>query len=181
LKKDQALYILDWLKRKCRLGWKPGVIKSHIVGNETHNLPVLNRSDKPWNLWEQFAEEHPTSPSQMQSHKNAPILNQSVPPSSNTELDDVEKVWKPGRGTFLELLKYVTSESHSKSCLSYYYVRLIETFDLYKRLVTEMERARTHALKHYDELNPGEEQKAAIRRGMQPVTTCVRRQTCTQL
>jgi hypothetical protein len=82
LKKDQALYILDWLKRKCRLGWKPGVIKSHVVGDETHNLPVLNRSDKPWNLWEQFAEQHP--------HKEA---------------EDVEKVWIPGRGTFLELVK----------------------------------------------------------------------------
>jgi hypothetical protein len=47
-------------------------------------------------------------------------------------------------------------------------VRLIETFDLYKRLVTEMERARAQATKHFEDLNPSAEAKATVLLGMLP-------------
>jgi hypothetical protein len=75
--------------------------------------------------------------------------------------------FQAGRGTFLSLLHYVTEESRSKSCLSYYYVCLVETFDLFKRLVTDMERVHVDSLRHYDEINDSDIAKEAVLRELQ--------------
>ena len=68
---------MDWIKRKCRLGWKPGVIKSHVVGYETYDIPALTRTDKAWNMWETFAEEHPARPIKKEQH---PLFSAHVRP-----------------------------------------------------------------------------------------------------
>jgi hypothetical protein len=61
------------------------------------------------------------------------------------------------------LLKYVTERSRQKSCLSYYYVRLIETFAMYERLITQCERDQAEALKTFDSLYTCPEMHKAIR------------------
>jgi hypothetical protein len=110
--------MLDFIKEKCALGWKPGVINNHNIGNETHELPVLTRTDKSWQLWETYAEQHP--------YQNKKKQKAQPPEAALDALNECQDYqgWKPGRGTFLSLLRFVTAESRSKSCLSYYYVRL---------------------------------------------------------
>ena len=61
------------------------------------------------------------------------------------------------------LLKYVTERSRQKSCLSYYYVRLIETFAMYERLITQCEMDQASALNNFDTLHPCPEMHTAIR------------------
>jgi hypothetical protein len=87
--------------------------------------------------------------------------------TSSQYVQPLAEGFQAGRGTFLSLLHYVTEESRSKSCLSYYYVRLVETFDLYKRLVTDMERVHVDSLRHYDEINDSDTAKEAVLRELQ--------------
>ena len=58
--------------------------------------------------------------------------------------------WMPGRGTFMTMLKYVTEPTTSKACLSYYYIRLLDTFQLYDNLVEDMMRLQEGALQDFE-------------------------------
>jgi hypothetical protein len=163
-----------------------------VLEGELHEVPVLNRTDKPWKLWETYSEEHPNPkqnnkkeglPSEQatdhsspknkskKTNKNRQPAQQSIRPEQSQVSEEatttVEASWKPGRGTFLALLDYVTEESRSKACLSYYYVRLIESFALYKQLVSDMERVHVQALWHYDELFHCETNRASVRLQLQ--------------
>jgi hypothetical protein len=123
LKRDQALHIMDWIKRKCRLGWKPGVIKCQVVGNETYDIPKLTRTDKAWNSGRPLLKNTLHVPkkssstlcmrsSQVQQQTTGTKTRQrmtkkknSEPPQSTTcaavaancnEVEDLEIGWKPG-------------------------------------------------------------------------------------
>ena len=117
LSKDDSYWMLDWIKDRCPLGWKPGVIKRVVAGGEEYKFNVLQRAGKKSDMWKLFAVDKAKMKATMK--------------------DDI---WLPGRGTFMAFLKLVTEEVRSKACLSYYYVRLLDTFNLYKRLVTDMEK-----------------------------------------
>ena len=85
---------------------------------------------------------------------------------------DYKKIWKlqllpgsfqPGRDTLRTFVKYVTERSRQKSCLSYFYVRLIETFAMYELLITQCEKDQTEALRIFDRQFPSPEMQNAIR------------------
>ena len=50
----------------------------------------------------------------------------------------------------MTMLKYVTEPTTSKACLSYYYIRLLDTFQLYDNLVEDMMRLQEGALQDFE-------------------------------
>ena len=88
----------------CDSGWKPGAIHKKKMGGVLYEFNVLQRtggSYELWKLYRDFKRKHAES-----------------------------GVFAAGRGTFLTLLRYVTEEARSKACLSYYYVRILDTFEI---------------------------------------------------
>ncbi len=71
--------------------------------------------------------------------------------------------FRPGRDTLRSFLKYVTERTRKKACLSYYYVRLIETFAMYERLISQCESYQAEALADYDRLYPCLDAQRVIR------------------
>ena len=124
LKTDDALDVLRWIKDMCPLGWKPGRIKTVIEGGVQYKFNVLQRAGKASLLTKRYAV-----------HKK-----------QKREKFEDPNTWIPGRGTLLAFLKLVTEEVRSKACISYYYIRLVDTFQLYKRLVSDMEKLYTDAV-----------------------------------
>ncbi len=160
-----------------------------------YDFPLLNRTEKPWKLWDIYAKEHPnptkrnkpalpsdqvpkrTSPSKhgktLKKKKAAPakqslVVHIGIVADAATVAITIPSTDAQSRAEGYHadraLLHYVTEESRSKSCLSYYYVRLVETFDLYKRLITDMERLHVDSLRHYEEINDSDTEKEAVRR-----------------
>jgi hypothetical protein len=128
LKETTAFGMLHWIEAHCPLGWKPGVIKTFRVAGKIYEFNVLQRAGSATELWREYAK-----------HKAA--LRKTLGDSS----------WLPGRGTFMMFLKYVTDEVRSLACLSYYYIRLLGTFDLYERLVSDMHGLYDESLRRLEE------------------------------
>jgi hypothetical protein len=57
----------------------------------------------------------------------------------------------PGRDTMRAFAKYVTERTRSKACVSTYYVRFIEAFAMYARLISQCEKDQEDALTLFDE------------------------------
>jgi hypothetical protein len=127
LGQEACVAMCEWIRDHCSLGWKPGVLKKHKVQGNDYEFNVLCRSDTGTALWTLYKEQR----------------GEVLP----------HVMWRPGRGTFFLLLRYITEESRSKACLSYFYVRLCDTFDLYKRLLTDCETAVIQGLGHFKELH----------------------------
>ena len=50
--------MLHWIREKCTYGWKPGAINTVILAGVVYEVPMLNRTEKPWKLWDTYAAEH---------------------------------------------------------------------------------------------------------------------------
>ncbi len=128
---------LEWIKKNCAQGWKPGAIKKHVVARQSYAFNVMYRNGSGNEAWKQYQT----------ASKNA---------------KHVGDAFQLGRGSFLTLLGLVTERVRSKACLSYFYTRLTETFDTFNDLVTEMERVHLDAVKLLSEQRLSAERHAAI-------------------
>jgi hypothetical protein len=63
----------------------------------------------------------------------------------------------------LTLLRYVTVEARSKACLSYYYVRMLDTFEIYENLVLHVETLHVSALLSTAEAHGSKAAEAAVK------------------
>jgi hypothetical protein len=111
---------LDWIYAHSPLGWKPGAINRKRIGGLLYEFNVLQRTGGATEMWKKY-----------QSFKKTFAI---------------KGLFAAGRGTFLTLLRYVTVEARSKACLSYYYVRMLDTFEIYENLVLHMETLYVSAL-----------------------------------
>ncbi len=103
-----------WIKNRVSLGWKPGATKIVVIDDFEYKFNLLQCPDSFWELWWKY--------------KGTKETWEGALPK--------EMTGKPGRDAFFTMLKLITVKCRSKSCLDYYYVRLIETFEMYERLVT---------------------------------------------
>jgi hypothetical protein len=83
-------------------------------------------------------------------------------------MESPKKSFKPGRDTLRQFLKYVTAPCRSKACLSFYYVRLVDTFVMYEQLITECVEDQQDAMRLFDDLNPCTTQQAHTRKQLVP-------------
>ncbi len=137
LTKGVVFATLEWIKNNCAQGWKPGVIKKHVVAGQSYAFNVMYRNGSGNEAWKQYQR------------------------ASKTE-KHVGDAYQLGRGSFLTLLGMVTERVRSKACLSYFYTRLVETYDTFDDLICEMERVHLDAVKLLYDLHLSEERYAAV-------------------
>ena len=68
-----------------------------------------------------------------------------------------------GRDTLRAFAKFVTKRTRSKACLSTYYVRFIEAFGMYARLISQYEKDQEDALIVFDQQYECPEKQKFIR------------------
>ena len=95
LTKDVVFATLEWIKNNCAQGWKPGVIKKHVVAGDTYAFNVMYRNGSGNEAWIQYQKA-----------------------SKNTK--HVGNAFQLGRDSFLTLLGLVSERVRSKACLSYF-------------------------------------------------------------
>ena len=132
LSEQAAKEMLEWIRAHCPLGWKPGAVKTYRVQSKRYDVHRLNRSSGATELWRLYSA----------AKKRFRVENET-------------SEWLPGRGTFMTLLKYVTEQTSSKACLSYYYIRLLDTFEYYDKLVEDMETLQNAGYEDLKEMNGG--------------------------
>jgi hypothetical protein len=138
LSKEVALYVLGWIKGICPLGWKPYSLRTYVLSGTAYKFNKLLRTESVRKICGAFAEHQKRSA-------------------------DIPGTFRPGRDTLRKFLKYVTERTRKKACLSYYYVRLIETFEMYERLITQCESDQEEAVNAYDKIHPCQEAQKFIR------------------
>jgi hypothetical protein len=140
LTEDISFHVLAWIKSICPLGWKPYNVRTYVLGGTGYKFNKLLRTESVRKICEAYAQHHERS-----------------------GWEDLPGTFRPGRDTLRSFLKYVTERTRKKACLSYYYVRLIETFGMYERLIVECERHQAEALADYDILFPCPEAQRVVR------------------
>ena len=106
--------MLNWLDDRCICGWAAGIVRDRIVSGETISLPRLLRDGTVTDLWMSWKSD-------VRGGKSAAF--QSI------------KVGKrPGYGTFCFICEILTVEVTSSNCLSYYFTKNEESFQLYREL-----------------------------------------------
>ncbi len=140
LTENISLHVLAWIKSICPLEWKPYSVQTYVLGGAAYKFNKLLRSDSIRKICAAYAEHHERSGWQ-----------------------DFPGTFRPGRHTLRSFLKYVTERTRKKACLSYYYVRLIETFAMYERLISQCESHHAEALADYDILYPCLDAQRVIR------------------
>jgi hypothetical protein len=122
-------------------------VSTYFVQGEGYRFNKVQRTASIRVIWQAY-----------QSYQKSIALNVVTPGTS----------FKPGRDTLRQLLKYVTAPCRSKACLSFYYVRLVDTFVLYERLITECAQDQRHAIQCFDELHTCTTHQAQIRSALVP-------------
>jgi hypothetical protein len=117
LTREAAFDMLRWIHLNCPIGWKPGIITRFSLGGVEYQMPVLARIGDVKEMWTAYKLAHKA------------LGNVSSP-----------RKWTPGEGTFKTFLRYITRQIHSRSCLSYYYLKMLDTFATWIKLVQHMER-----------------------------------------
>jgi hypothetical protein len=143
LSKEVAFYVLGWIKGICPLGWKPYSLRTYVLTGTAYKFNKLLRTESVRKICGAFAEHQ-------------------------ERYADIPGTFRPGRDTLRKFLKYVTERTRKKACLSYYYVRLIETFAMYERLITQCEIDQEEALNAYDNIHPCLEAQQIIRTKLIP-------------
>ena len=122
---EDGFFMCDFIQDICKLGWKPNHIHSYECGGMEHANPRLLRDIKPYRLWKLYQQQ--------QDERDAVLKKEAEEAAKLSKDEDLapapKRKWRPGRGTFLLLLDHLTVEIKDKSCLSYYYVRLVQCFD----------------------------------------------------
>ncbi len=54
LTKDVVFATLEWIKNNCAQGWKPGVIKKHVVAGQSYVFNVMYRNGSGNEAWKQY-------------------------------------------------------------------------------------------------------------------------------
>jgi hypothetical protein len=121
--------MLKWIENRLSLGCKPGATKTVVIDDYEYKFNLLQCPDSFLELSRKYEGTKETWEGALSN----------------------EMTGKPGRDAFFAMLKLITVKCRSKSCLDYYYVRLIETFEMYQRLVTDMEKSQCDALKSFAE------------------------------
>jgi hypothetical protein len=127
LGEEDGFQMCDFISDLCRLGWKPNHVHDYECAGIQHSNPRLLRDIKRYPMWKLYQEDQDKRDA---AQAKADELARSKKSSSDADLDEERKrKWRPGRGTFLLLLEHLTIEVKDKSCLSYFYVRMVQCFD----------------------------------------------------
>jgi hypothetical protein len=125
LSDEDGFKMCDFIADICSLGWKPNHVHEYECAGRQHSNPRLLRDVKRYPLWKLYQEEQDKRDAMLDAKAEA---GKSSSTTADLE-DEPKKKWRPGRGTFMLLVEHLTIEIKDKSCLSYYYVRMVQCFD----------------------------------------------------
>ena len=117
----------DFIADICRLGWKPNHVHEYECGGQEHKNPRLLRDIKKYPLWKLYQGEQDKRDALAEKEAAAKAAADAAAGISDLA-DPAKKIWRPGRGTFMLLVDHLTIEMKNKSCLSYFYVRMVQCF-----------------------------------------------------
>ena len=120
----------DFISEILVLGWKPNHIHEYHCAGMEHRNPRLIRDVKAHKFWKMFQKKRDKEDAEEYTRLAA------MPHSDLTE--PPKKRWRPGRGTFLLLLEHLTVELKNKSCLSYFYLRMVQCFQDHGKFIDHL-------------------------------------------
>jgi hypothetical protein len=167
LTKEIAVAMLNWIKIICSLGWKPFCLRTYIVGGVAYKFNKIARTDSMKTICEQYREY------QNKLNKQHELAAEEA---VATNMQKPVRKFAPGRDTLRRFLKYVTERTRSKACLSTYFVRFIEAFAMYARLIAQCRRDHEDALQLYDQEHQCPQQQKLIRERLVPLQEYVDKQ-----
>jgi hypothetical protein len=109
------------------LGWRPNHIHKWECAGLKHQCPRMLRDLKAYPFWKLYKTKRDAEDKEW-SEKEALAAAQTSSCVDDDLREVPKKKWRAGRGTFLLLLEHITVEMRNKTCLSYYYVRLVKCF-----------------------------------------------------
>ena len=127
------------------------------MGGEPYEFNKLQRTDSIRTICDQYREYQ---------NKYKDLATQDESANVKDQFANLPKPvvkFTPGRDTVRAFAKYVTERTRSKACLSTYYVRFIEAFGLYARLISQCKKDQEDALILFDQQYECPEKQRFIR------------------
>lgn len=147
---ELGMEMCQFIQDHCALGWKPNHIHEYDCGGYRHKNPRLLRDIKPHAFWNLFQK-------QRENDDAAAALAAANATAVNPLDDDLAPLqkhsWRPGRGTFLLLLEHITKEIKNKTCLSYYYTRMVQSFDDHDKFLVHLLDLYDGGMKEWEKIH----------------------------
>ena len=127
VKTDDGLSCVEHLGERLKSGFSKTTCEHcRACAGRMHACPRLLRDIKSYPVWKLYQQEQDAVDAGEKERLD--LILKSLPKEKRDLEPPLKRKWRSGRGTFLLLLEHITIEMRSKTCLSYFYCRLIKCF-----------------------------------------------------
>ena len=153
LDNTEGYRVCDWVLGKCQdLGWRPNHIHEWECAGMSHKCPRLLRDIKAYPFWALYQQEQEKADAAEKAELEA--KDKSEARTDEDLATPVKKQWRSGRGTFLLFLQHITIEMRNKTCLSYFYCRLVKCFADHDVMLDQLMKVVIAGAKEWKETCP---------------------------